>query len=358
MKGKVIVCEAKGGVGKVAKGIVVKNAGGAAMILINQQQDGFSTQSQAHVLPAAHVSYEAGVLIKSYINSSQKPTASISFEGTIIGDDEFSAPAMASFSSRGPCLPSPGILKPDIIGPGVNILAAWPFPLDNNTNTNLTFNVISGTSMSCPHLSGIAALVKSVHPNWSPAAIKSAIMTTANIKTPKGKPILDQDLRAANFFAMGSGHVNPSKAADPGLVYDIQPDDYIPYLCGLYKDEQVSIIVHKTVICGLLPRIPEGDLNYPSFSVALGELQTFKRTVTNVGEANSVYTAIVEAPVGVSMKVTPRKLVFSRLNQKVTFSVTFSRISSVQIVGEFGQGYLKWVSEKHVVGSPIVVKFN
>ncbi|KAA0042821.1 hypothetical protein IC582_022296 [Cucumis melo] len=360
VKGKVVVCEGKGGVGRVAKGLVVKNAGGAAMILINQEEDGFSTLSEAHVLPATHVSYKAGVLIKSYINSSQNPTASISFKGTVIGDgDDFSAPSMASFSSRGPCLPSPGILKPDITGPGVNILAAWPFPLDNDTNTKSTFNVISGTSMSCPHLSGIAALIKSVHPNWSPAAIKSAIMTTANIKTPQGEPIVDQDLQPANFFAMGAGHVNPSKAADPGLVYDIQPDDYIPYLCGLYKDEEVSIIVHRTVICGLVPSIREGDLNYPSFSVALGGLQTFKRTVTNVGEANSVYTAIVEAPLGVSMTVMPRKLFFSRVNQTMTFTVTFNRIRWVKIVGEFGEGYLKWVSKskKYVVRSPVSVKF-
>ncbi|XP_038906452.1 subtilisin-like protease 4 [Benincasa hispida] len=359
VKGKMVVCERGGGIGRIAKGMVVKNAGGAAMIIINQKADEFSTLAEAHILPATHVSYEAGLKIKSYIRSSQNPMASISFEGTLIGSRATTfSPAMASFSSRGPCLPSPGILKPDITGPGVNILAAWPFSLDNNTNKKSTFNVISGTSMSCPHLSGIAALIKSVHPNWSPAAIKSAIMTSADVRNRQGRPIVDQDLKPANFFAMGSGHVNPSKAADPGLVYDIQPDDYIPYLCGLYSDAQVSIIVRRKVTCSTISRIREGDLNYPSFAVTLGPSQMFNRTVTNVGDANSIYSAIVEAPIGVSVKVTPNNLKFSRVIEKVTYSVTFSRDDLVRTTSEFSEGYLIWVSNKHMVRSPISVKLK
>ncbi|KAL0542200.1 hypothetical protein IC582_022295 [Cucumis melo] len=360
--GKVVVCERGGGISRVAKGLVVKNGGGAAMILINQKPEGFSTLAEAHVLPTTHLSYEDGLKIKAYINSSHNPKASISFKGTLLGNRATTfSPAMASFSSRGPCQASPGILKPDITGPGVNILAAWPFPLNNNTNTNTksTFNVISGTSMSCPHLSGIAALIKSYHPNWSPAAIKSAIMTSADVRNPQGKPIMDQDLKPANFFAMGSGHVNPSKAANPGLVYDIQPDDYIPYLCHLYTDAQVSIIVRKQVTCSTVPRIREGDLNYPSFAVSLeAGSQTFNRTVTNVGDANSVYYPIVEAPAGVSVKVTPSNLKFSKLNEKVTYSVTFSRIDFVRTTSEFSEGYLIWVSKKLMVRSPISVKLT
>ncbi|PQQ09154.1 subtilisin-like protease SBT1.7 [Prunus yedoensis var. nudiflora] len=163
---------------------------------------------------------------------------------TVIGDPL--APKVASFSSRGPSITSPGILKPDIIGPGVSILAAWPVPVDNGTEGKATFNMISGTSMSCPHLSGIAALLKSSHPDWSPAAIKSAIMTTAEVENLAGSAIVDQTLFAADIFALGAGHVNPSKANDPGLIYDIQPEDYIPYLCGLnYTDEQIQVITHK-----------------------------------------------------------------------------------------------------------------
>ncbi|RHN63323.1 putative cucumisin [Medicago truncatula] len=355
-RGKVVLCERGGGIGRIAKGQEVQRAGGAAMILMNDELNGFSLSADVHVLPATHVSYAAGLKIKAYINSTS-PTATISFKGTIIGNSL--APSVASFSSRGPNLPSPGILKPDIIGPGVNILAAWPFPLDNNTNSKLNFNIMSGTSMSCPHLSGIAALLKSSHPDWSPAAIKSAIMTSADTLNLENKLIVDETLQPANLFATGSGHVNPPRADDPGLVYDIQPDDYIPYLCGLgYSDREVGIIAHRKINCTETSSIPEGELNYPSFSVVLGSSQTFTRTVTNVGEAQSSYFAIVAAPKGVDVSVHPNKLYFSEANQKQTYSVTFNRIGSGHKTVEHGQGFLKWVSAKHTVRSPILVNFT
>ncbi|XVE57794.1 hypothetical protein DITRI_Ditri04bG0118400 [Diplodiscus trichospermus] len=208
-----------GGIARIAKGKEVKNAGAAAMILMNEEADGFSVLADAHVRPATEVSYVAGLKIKAYINSTVAPTAKILFRGTIIGDA--SSPFVASFSSRGPSLASPGILKPDIIGPGVSILAAWLFRLNNNTNSKSTFNIISGTSMSCPHLSGIAALLKSSNPIWSSAAIKSAMMTSADLFNIGGKPIVDETLQPVNLFATGAGHVNPSRADNPGLVYDI-----------------------------------------------------------------------------------------------------------------------------------------
>ena len=95
------------------------------MILANEFPDGYSTLADAHVLPASHVSYAAGEAIKKYINSTANPTAQIFFQGTILGTSP--APAITSFSSRGPSQRNPGILKPDITGPGVSVLAAWPF---------------------------------------------------------------------------------------------------------------------------------------------------------------------------------------------------------------------------------------
>ncbi|KAL5815320.1 hypothetical protein ACOSQ4_025961 [Xanthoceras sorbifolium] len=327
VKGKIVLCERGGGIGRIDKGVEVKNAGGAAMILMNEETDGFSTSADLHVLPATQVSYTAGLKIKSYINSTATPVATVLFQGTVIGDPL--SPMVASFSSRGPNIASPGILKPDIIGPGVSILAAWPFPIDDNTDSKYTFNMISGTSMSCPHLSGIAALLKSAHPTWSPAAIKSAIMTTADLLNIEGKPILDQALQPADVFATGAGHVNPSRATDPGLVYDIQPDDYILYLCGLgYNNEEVRILAHRAVMCSNMTSIPEGQLNYPSFSVTLGPSQTFTRTVTNVGKANTSYYVMVVAPHGVEVSVKPSRLYFSNVNQKATYSVTFNHIGS------------------------------
>ncbi|KAF5183817.1 Subtilisin-like protease SBT1.2 [Thalictrum thalictroides] len=356
VKGKVVLCERGGGVARIAKGIEVQNAGGAAMILMNEETDAFSTLADAHVLPASHVSFDAGSKIKTYINSTSAPMATIIFKGTIIGSA--SSPAVTSFSSRGPSLASPGILKPDIIGPGVSVLAAWPFPLENTTSiTTTTFNIISGTSMSCPHLSGIAALLKSSHPDWSPAAIKSAIMTTADLQNLDGKSISDETLEPANLFATGAGHVNPPRANSPGLVYDIQPSDYIPYLCGLnYTDAQVSILAHQTVKCSEQSIISEGDLNYPSFSVTLGPAQTYKRTLTNVGVALSAYIVEVVAPEGVKVDVVPETLIFTEVNQKLTYSVTFTPVTDGRsLKTPFAQGYLKWLSRKHFVRSPISV---
>ncbi|KAF6160283.1 hypothetical protein GIB67_019052 [Kingdonia uniflora] len=358
VKGKVVLCERGGGIGRIAKGQEVKNAGGVAMILMNDEADGFSTEADVHVLPATHVSFSDGSEIKDYISSSSTPTATILFKGTVIGMS--TSPMVTSFSSRGPSIESPGILKPDIIGPGVSILAAWPFSVDptNISNSTSTFNIISGTSMSTPHLSGIAALLKSTHPEWSPAAIKSAMMTTADLLNVEGKPIVDEQLTPADLFATGSGHVNPSRANDPGLIYDNQPDDYIPYLCGLgYTDTQVTILVHRSITCDDYGTIVEQDLNYPSISVTLGgdvHSQTFVRTVTNVGEAQSSYKVEIVSLAWVKVSVEPDALNFTEVNQKLKYSVTISLASDDHPKG-IPKGFLKWVSDKHFVRSPISV---
>ncbi|CAL5442277.1 unnamed protein product [Camellia sinensis] len=267
VKGKVVLCQRGGNIARIDKGQTMKDAGGAAMILMNAEQDGYSILADAHVLPASHVSYFAGVWILDYINSTTTPTATIMFKGTIIGD--LSAQAVASFSSRGPSFESPGILTPDIIGPGVSILAAWPVSVKNKTDTISTFNMISG-------------------------------------------------------------HVNPSKAVDPGLVYDLKPVDY---LCGLgYTDKEIALITSSPVQCLNVSIIPEAQLNYPSFSITLGSInQTYTRTVTNVGQANSSYGFYFGLPQGVDVSVSPKSLFFPEVNQQMTYQVTFSRLPQAQI---------------------------
>nr|GMD97208.1 subtilisin-like protease SBT1.7 [Ipomoea batatas] len=358
VRGKVVVCDKGGGVRRIDKGATVKAAGGAAMIIVNEEEDGYTIIADTHVLPATELNYIDGVKIKTYINSSDSPTATVVFKGTKIGDKN--APAVSSFSSRGPSYASPGILKPDIIGPGVNILAAWPFSVENITNTKSTFNIISGTSMSCPHLSGIAALLKSAHPDWSPAAIKSALMTTADQANLDGGDILDERLIPADVFAIGAGHVNPARANNPGLVYDIHPDDYIPYLCGLnYTDREMGQILQYKFKCSEVSSIPEAQLNYPSFSIKLGTAsQTYTRTVKNVGEANSSYSVRIENVQGVDIVVEPETLVFTETNQETTYKVRFSRSSGEIYNVPFVQGAISWVSANNFVRSPVVVMFE
>ncbi|KAL6550056.1 hypothetical protein OROMI_020544 [Orobanche minor] len=358
IKGKVVVCEFGGGLTRIEKGAAVKHAGGVAMILINNEQYANTTLSEVHVLPATHVGYADGLKIKAYLNSTSSPTTRILFRGTVIGDDH--APVVAAFSSRGPNFASRGILKPDILGPGVDIIAAWPASLENNAKAKSTFNIISGTSMSCPHLSGVAALLKSAHPDWSPAAIKSAIMTTADVVNLARNPIEDERFLPADIFATGSGHVNPRVSNNPGLVYDIQSEDYIPYLCGLkYTGRNVLTISQRNVNCSNVSSIPEAQLNYPSFSLTFsGQLtnnsQTYRRTVTNVGDSKSSYTLAISAPPGVNVIVNPMTLEFSELYQKREYQVTFSRLEPVQ-KNTAVQGFLKWTSSKHSVKSPIAV---
>ncbi|CAN6268866.1 unnamed protein product [Urochloa humidicola] len=366
VRGKIVLCEVGSEperlIPRIVKGAVVRSAGGAGMILLNKFPQGYSTLSEAHVLPASHVDYAAASAIMSYFNSTDNATAQILFHGTILGTSP--APSIASFSSRGPSLQSPGILKPDITGPGVSVLAAWPFQVGPPTVFPLpgpTFNIISGTSMSAPHLTGVAALIKSKHPHWSPAAIKSAIMTTADVTDRAGNPILNEQRLPADLFSTGAGHVNPEKAADPGLVYDIAASDYIGYLCGLYDSQNVSLIARRPVDCSAVT-IPESMLNYPSISVAFQQTWNWstpaivERTVKNVGKVPSVYYVAVDVfdDDVTTVGVYPRELVFTQLNQEQTFKViVWPKQNGATLV----QGALRWVSDTYTFRSPISISF-
>ncbi|XBI95603.1 hypothetical protein VPH35_032030 [Triticum aestivum] len=360
VKDKIVLCDV-GGYPPVDMGAEVLRAGGAGMIVGNQFLEGYITFPDAHVLPASQVSYAAVVKIKNYINSTTNPTATISFRGTVLGTSP--APVITYFSSRGPCVHSPGILKPDITGPGVNVITAWPFQVGPpSIDIRPTFNIISGTSMSTPHLAGVAALIKSKHPSWSPAAIKSAIMTTADVTDRSGTPILDEQHKAADLFAVGAGHVNPEKAVDPGLIFDISPDDYIGYLCGMYKSEEVSVIARRAVNCSADMAIPDYQLNYPSVSALFPPTwssnppMSAERTVMNVGEVPALYYPEVDMPADspVIVTVISDKLLFTEANQVQKFDIDVEAKNSSSTAV---QGAIRWVSVKHTVRIPISATF-
>lgn len=253
----------------------------------------------------------------------------------------------------------PGILKPDIIGPGVDILGAFPPSISSyeTHNVSVKFAFMSGTSMSAPHLCGVAALLKKVHPDWSPAAIKSAIMTTAYINDRNGKRIRDERDLPADFYTIGAGHVDPQRAMDPGLVYDIKPKEYIPLLCGLgLTNSQIQTIIFPLppVRCSKLKVISQEQLNYPSIVATLKFNSTveIRRKVTHVSAAESTYHAKLDIPSDVSTRVVPETLDFKVKNETKSFSVIFKWIG-----GKAGyvEGELKWISKTHVVRSPIVI---
>ncbi|XP_006664000.1 subtilisin-like protease 3 [Oryza brachyantha] len=350
--GKIVACEHTHSASLIGR--IVKDAGGSGLILLGQEGSGHTTFAELSVLPVSYVDSPDAVAIREYFNSSNNPTASIIYNGTSLGNTQ--APVVAFFSSRGPSTVSPGILKPDIIGPGVNVIAAWPFMEGKEADDakHRTFNCLSGTSMSTPHLSGIAALIRATHPDWSPAAIKSAIMTTAYVVDNQNKPILDEKFNTAGHFAIGAGHVNPFEAIDPGLIYDTDEAQYISYLCGLgYTDAQVEIITHQKDSCQNGTKITEAELNYPSVAVraSAGKL-VVNRTVTNVGEANSSYTVEIDMPREVKASVSPTKLEFTKMNEKKIFSLSLSW--DIEKTNH-AEGSFKWVSEKHVVRSPIAI---
>uniref|UniRef100_A0A7N0ZZX2 Subtilisin-like protease SBT1.6 n=1 Tax=Kalanchoe fedtschenkoi TaxID=63787 RepID=A0A7N0ZZX2_KALFE len=365
VRGKIVICD-RGSSARVAKGLVVKKAGGVGMILANGISNGEGLVGDAHLLPACAVGSTEGDAVKTYASSNANPTATINFKGTILGIKP--APVVASFSGRGPNGLNPEILKPDLIAPGVNILAAWtdavgPTGLDSD-DRKTEFNILSGTSMACPHVSGAAALLKSAHPDWSPAAIRSAMMTTASTVDNRGKTMLDESTgKSATPYSFGSGHLNLGRAMDPGLVYDIEDADYINFLCSIKYDAQtIQVITRKAVKCPARTPLPE-NLNYPSIAALFSTntkgvyTKRFIRTVTNVGDANSVYRVSVDqVPKGVNVSVKPPKLVFSPAATKQSFVVTVTADVRNLGVDENGAAYgsFWWSDGKHVVRSPIV----
>ncbi|XP_057852257.1 subtilisin-like protease SBT1.7 [Cryptomeria japonica] len=369
--GKIVVCD-RGITARVAKGAVVKAAGGAGMILANTEANGEELVADCHMLPASAVGQKEGEAIKKYIKSTPNPTATILFKGTVLGVKP--SPVVAAFSSRGPNIVNPDILKPDVIAPGVNILAAWtafeaPTGLSNDPR-RVKFNIISGTSMSCPHVSGIAAIIKGAHPDWSPAAIKSALMTTAYVLDNTGKTLQDAaTANASNAFDHGAGHVDPKKALNPGLVYDITADDYVEFLCSLkYTPAQINLITKSNATCRNTLHSP-GDLNYPSFSPVFSVpsnsssdiVVKYTRTLTNVGPAGSKYNVTtVHQSTEVSTVVEPQTLYFAKTGDKQTYTVTFTGkplpVVSGLLIATFGS--LTWSDGVHDVRSPIAFSWQ
>ncbi|CDY67452.1 BnaCnng55020D [Brassica napus] len=361
--GKIVMCE-KGENDRAEKGEVVKAAGGLGMILPNRANRGEELAAKAHVLPATTVGQKAGDIIRRYVKTDPSPTASIVIQGTVVKVKP--SPVLAAFSSRGPNPITPNILKPDLIAPGVNILAAWtgalgPSGLASDTS-RVEFNIISGTSMSCPHVSGLAALLKSVHPDWSPAAIRSALMTTAYNTYKDGKPLLDiLTVKPSTPFGHGAGHVSPATAISPGLIYDLTTKDYIDFLCALnYNSSQIGCVTRGNYACDPRKMYSVADLNYPSFSVSVhgsGGTYKYTRTVTNVGGAGSYTVKVISETAAVKISVEPAVLNFKKVNEKKSYSVTFTVVSSMAPRSN-SFGSIEWSDGKHVVASPVAISWT
>jgi hypothetical protein len=191
-------------------------------------------------------------------------------------------------------------------------------------------------------------------------------MTTADVTHPDGTLIVDETTGRPNCFAMGAGLVNPTRALDPGLVYDLAPVDYIPYVCGLGYDENfVKDIIAQpmmNVSCATARKIEGKDLNYPSIMVTLTPAApevVVRRTVTNIGDPLWVYTAQIVAPEGVAVEVVPNALAFGVMVRRMEFTVKLRRGADAGFNGT-AEGSLRWVSGngKYSVRSPIAILFE
>jgi subtilisin family serine protease len=252
---------------------------------------------------------------------------------------------MATFSARGPA-PVPDILKPDITAPGVNILAGFS-PDSAYSTAGENFAYLSGTSMSTPHVAGVAALVRQAHPDWSPTTIKSALMTTAR-----------QDISSsggfdnASPFDFGAGHIVPNSAIDPGLAYEITDDEYDAYACGIESPAIPEERCDELEAAGVPS---EGrHLNLPSVSLSqVANSQTVTRRVTNVDDEADSYLLEVFPPPGMRVDIVPDSISLGP-GESGEFDITVTYESGPLDLWRFGS--YTWRSTDHAVYSPITVK--
>jgi subtilisin family serine protease len=325
----------------------VLEAGGVGMVVYDPFDDN-NLYTDAHSVPAVHIDNTPGLAIKDYVATAAKPTARLVVQNTTTSWP--SAPSITKFSSRGPNLEAPDIIKPDITAPGIQILAAHsPY-----AGAGEMFQAIAGTSMSSPHIAGVYALLKQRHPDWSPAAARSALMTTAR------HDVVDNDrVTPAGPFATGSGHVDPGKPLlagsmfQPGLVYDAGFNDYLGFLCS----EGPEVFADPATTCAELETLgyptDPSNLNYPSIGIAeLVDTETVARTVTNLGR-RATYRVSIDAPAGFDVEVTPSSFTVDP-GDSVTYEVTVTNDGTGN-PGEWSTGSLTWTAGGYEVYSPIAV---
>ncbi|KAI3886993.1 hypothetical protein MKX03_022786, partial [Papaver bracteatum] len=350
IKGKIVVCSGTG----TEKASVVRDGGGVGMILSVNPLVGLNDYSLQYVIPTTVLDTKELQALQSYATRSKNPTARISPTTTILKATR--APKMVVFSSVGPNTVTPDIIKPDITAPGVRILAAWsPVSIKSTGGRSVDYNFNSGTSMACPHASAIAAMIKSHHPSWSPSAIKSSIMTTANAMDNTKRPISESPTDSpASPFNYGSGHVNPTAALDPGLVYEFGSNDIMNFLCATRANAtQIQMLTGTKSTCKN-QIIPIYNLNYPSIGVANvnGNVSVI-RTVTYYGRGSETFRAFSQNPSGVKVAVAPNVLRFKRTGEKKSFRVRF--MPSKTSNGSYVFGSLSWRSGLYQVRSPIAL---
>ncbi len=347
--GKIVVCGRAGSPLK-DKSLAVLQAGGAAVVLVNTA-NGILIEGD-HWLPTLLISLSDGAAVRTYAQTPM-PTASLGAAVPVTKP----APIIAPFSSRGPNQADVNVLKPDLAAPGVDVIAGISADLTQTQKDGVAqgtfvppadFVSKAGTSMASPHVAGVAALLKQAHPDWSPAAIKSALMTTAYATLNDSL----SGLQAGTLpFGQGAGHINPNRAVEPGLVYDTSAADWVRYECRLNREAVVNPSDCSNPDIGTLDETY--NLNLPS--ITLGSLTgsaVITRKVTNVGIVAATYQASVVEPAGVSLSVTPLNL-YLEPGETKTFTLKITNNTAPE--GQWNFGSLTWSDGIHSVKTPVSV---
>ena len=288
--GKIVACQ-RGVNGRIDKGRRVFAGGAVGMILYNAiKQD---QESDNHYLPAIHIDGPSAPFT-SFVTGHTNVMATWA-QGTA---QPGQADMMASFSSRGPL---GDWIKPDVTAPGVQVLAGMTPQPDQTTADNGPpgnfYQAIAGTSMSSPHSAGASALVKAAHPSWTPAEIKSALMTSSLQSVVK-----EDGVTPADAFDMGAGRIQVDRAVNPTLVFN---------------ETTANMLAAGA---DALHRI---DLNIPSIdATTMGGSITTHRTAINVSRKNQTFHAQITAPAGVTITVNDGHPIKVHKGDSVTFPVT------------------------------------
>ena len=321
-----------------------EDAGAIAVVVFNIAGDPIVMTGDSGLsdIPAVMIGGADGTMLLDEINNGERIDIVLDKSFFLTVND--TGNVMATFSSRGPGVVQ-DILKPDVTAPGVNILAGHT-PDAVATAAGENFQFLSGTSMSAPHVAGVAALLQEGHPDWSTAAIKSALMTTAyqEVSMPDESSIIP--------FDYGSGHIDPNKANDPGLVYEVTDDEYDAFACAIGSPDVAQPRCDELIASGV--SLDPVDMNQPNISASrLTNARTITRRVTNVTETTETYNLEVEMPPGVNVAVSPAAITVGA-GQTVEYDVTLTFTDGPQDIYRFGS--LTWVSSDHRVRSVIAVQ--
>ena len=216
---------------RLEKSFEVMRAGGMGMVLVNPSNN--SLNADLHFVPSVHL--QPTTRRSCYGGDGCDESTPLAAHSSI----HAAAPFTAEFSSRGPMRVAATSSSRTSQLQGSMYWQRWRHP----GNRGRDFDIYSGTSMSSPHVAGLGALLTGLHPDWSPMAIKSALMTT-------GTDVLEADPASSAtpglIFRQGAGHVRPNSAADPGLVFDSGYTDWLNFICGTQPGSFCSAFTRST----------------------------------------------------------------------------------------------------------------